>query len=100
MGQQVGPLLATLATRILHNLDMDSMAPPSGSDRQDEPPFSDTQLLISLLGVLIFPHEAAPEALGQPLRGYEDTAGTDCRLFAATWRPHRDRRRGRRNRPD
>jgi hypothetical protein len=72
MGHPVGPLLATLAGRILDNLDViDRMAPAWGSARQNAPPFSDTQLLISLLGVLIFPHEAAPEALGKLLRGYE-----------------------------
>ncbi|MEY9405526.1 hypothetical protein ABIF65_011657 [Bradyrhizobium japonicum] len=72
MGYPVGPLLAALADRILHNLDpIESLAPKWGSPKQDEPPFSDTQLLMSLLGVLVFPHEKAPDALGDIMRGYE-----------------------------
>jgi hypothetical protein len=71
MGYPVGPLLAALADRILHNLDLiDSLAPKWGSPEQDDPPFSDTQLLMSLLGVLVFPHEKAPGALGGIMRGY------------------------------
>jgi hypothetical protein len=72
MGYPVGPLLAALADRILHNLDLiESLAPKWGSPEQDQPPFSDTQLLMSLLGVLVFPHEKAPGALGEIMRGYE-----------------------------
>src|SRR5712672_701688 len=72
MGKPIGPLLAALANRILQNLDLiEAMAPAWGSADQDDPPFADTQLLISLLGVLIFPHEQAPEALGRLMRGYE-----------------------------
>lgn len=72
MGYPVGPLLAALADRILHNLDLvESLAPKWGSLEQDQPPFSDTQLLMSLLGVLVFPHEKAPGALGDIMRGYE-----------------------------
>jgi hypothetical protein len=37
----------------------------------NEPPYADTQLLISLLGILIFPHERTPEALGELLDGYD-----------------------------
>jgi len=72
MGYPVGPLLAALADRILHNLDLiESLAPKWGSPEQDQPPFSDTQLLMSLLGVLVFPHEKAPDALGEIMREYE-----------------------------
>jgi hypothetical protein len=71
MGYPVGPLLAALADRILHDLDLiESMSPKWGAPEQDQPPFSDTQLLISLLGVLVFPHEKAPSALGEIMRGY------------------------------
>jgi hypothetical protein len=72
MGYPAGPLLAALADRILANLDLiEAQAPEWGSPRQDEPPYADTQLLISLLGVLIFPHEKAPRALGDLLRNYK-----------------------------
>jgi hypothetical protein len=72
MGYPTGPLLAALADRILANLDfIEARAPEWGSAAQNEPPFADTQLLISLLGVLIFPHEQAPEALGDLLRDYK-----------------------------
>jgi hypothetical protein len=71
MGYPVGPLLAALADRILRNLDLiESLAPKWGGPEQDRPPFSDTQLLMSLLGVLVFPHEKAPGALGEIMRGY------------------------------
>jgi hypothetical protein len=72
MGYPVGPLLAALAERILYNLDLiESMAPKWGTPGQEGPPFADTQLLISLLGVLVFPHEKAPAALGEIVRGYK-----------------------------
>jgi hypothetical protein len=72
MGYPVGPLLAALADRILYNLDLIfEQAPKWGTPEQDQPPYSDTQLLISLLGVLVFPHEKAPGALGQLMRGYK-----------------------------
>jgi hypothetical protein len=72
MGYPTGPLLAALADRILANLDLiEAQSPKWGSPRQNEPPYADTQLLISLLGVLIFPHEKAPFALGNLLRDYE-----------------------------
>ena len=49
MGYPVGPLLAALADRILYNLDLiDEQAPKWGTPEQDQPPYSDTQLLISL----------------------------------------------------
>jgi hypothetical protein len=72
MGYPTGPLLAALADRILANLDLiEARAPEWGSPRQNEPPYADTQLLVSLLGVLIFPHEMAPFALGNLLRNYK-----------------------------
>jgi hypothetical protein len=72
MGYPIGPLLAVLADRILSNLEaIEKLAPKWGSPEQDRPPFADTQLLISLLGVLVFPHERAPGALGNLLRGYK-----------------------------
>ncbi len=37
---------------------------------QDDPPYVDTQLLISLLGVIVFPHERSAEALGKLLGEY------------------------------
>jgi hypothetical protein len=75
MGYPVGPLLAALADRILHNLDLiESMAPKWGTPEQDRAPFSDTQLLISLLGVLVFPHEKAPAALGTIARSRRSIA--------------------------
>jgi hypothetical protein len=71
MGYPTGPLLAALADRILANLDfIEARAPKWGSAAQNEAPYADTQLLISLLGVLVFPHEQAPEALGNLLRDY------------------------------
>jgi hypothetical protein len=64
-------MLSTLATRILANLDLiDGQAPTADSVDPDRPPFSDTQLLISLLGVLVFPHERTPNALGHLLSNY------------------------------
>jgi HEPN pEK499 p136 len=72
MGYPVGPLLPVLAHRILHNLDIiESMAPKWGAPEQDRPPFSETQLLMSLLGVLVFPHERTPLALGEIMKGYK-----------------------------
>lgn len=69
MGYPVGPLLQALAERILRNLDLiDRMAPPWGSPQQNDPPYSDTQLLVSLLGVLVFPHEQSSQALGELLK--------------------------------
>ena len=58
MSYPVGPLLRTLAERILKNLDLiDRQAPKWGVADQDEPPYTDTQLLVSLLGVLVFPNK-------------------------------------------
>jgi hypothetical protein len=72
MGYPVGPLLAALADRILHNLDLiEQKAPKWGTPEQDQPPYSDQQFLISLLGVLVFPHEKAPGALGELMRGFK-----------------------------
>ena len=72
MGIPTGPLLQALAERALANLRMiDELAPQPGDPEQDRPPYSDTQLLISLLGVLVFPHEGAPDALGDLLANYD-----------------------------
>ncbi len=68
-------LLSTLAGRVLGNLEFVSNRAPkfdrNDLESSDRPPFKDTQLLISLLGVLIFPHECAQNALGDLLDGYE-----------------------------
>jgi hypothetical protein len=69
MAYPTGPLLAALADRILANLDFIADRAPT-SATQNQAPYEDTQLLISLLGVLVFPHERAPKALGNLLRNY------------------------------
>lgn len=74
MGYPNGPLLRELARRVLHNLDdIDARAPKwdPKSTQHNDPPFSDTQLLISTLGFLVFPHERTPGALGELLKQYE-----------------------------
>jgi hypothetical protein len=72
MVSPVGPLLQALAKRILANLDtIDKLAPRPGEPDEDRAPYSDTQLLVSLLGVLVFPHERAPDELGELLQGYK-----------------------------
>jgi hypothetical protein len=85
MRYPTGPLLAALASRILSNLDLiEARAPKSGSARQNEPPYADTQLLISLLGVLIFPHEKAPFALGNLAAGLRaDRSRAESQIFPA-----------------
>jgi hypothetical protein len=71
MDAPVGPLLRSLAKRILANLDLvDQHAPRPGDIDQNRVPYPDTQLLISLLGVLVFPHERTPGALGRLLKNY------------------------------
>ena len=56
---------------VLANLDLiDQQAPRPDDPDPNRAPYSDTQLLISLLGVLIFPHERTPSALGNLLKGY------------------------------
>ena len=71
MGYPTGPLLRVLAKRVLANLKfMDDRAPKWDSPERDREPFTDTQLLISTLGFLVFPHERAPDALGQLLKEY------------------------------
>jgi hypothetical protein len=72
MGYPVGPLLSTLAQRILANLDLiDERAARIHGTDQVGPPYTDTQLLISLLGVLVFPHERTPRALCKLLANYD-----------------------------
>jgi hypothetical protein len=64
MGYPIGPLLRVLAERVLANLDLiEQQAPRPNDPDPNRAPYSDTQLLISLLGVLIFPHERTPSAL-------------------------------------
>lgn len=70
MGYPRGPLLKALAARILANLDHIEEHAPSSPASHDEPPYADTQLLISLLGVIVFPHERSAEALGKLLSEY------------------------------
>jgi hypothetical protein len=73
MSHPVGPLLRTLAERVLLNLQfVEHNSPHWGGAEQDAPPYSDTQLLVSLLGVLVFPHERTPDALGKLLSKYGD----------------------------
>jgi hypothetical protein len=74
MAYPEGPLLRELAKRVLQNLDdIDARAPEWDPDspRRNDPPYSDTQLLISTLGFLVFPHERTPGALGELLKQYE-----------------------------
>lgn len=73
MAFPVGPLLQAMAARILFNLDfIEQHAPNAGDPDFERPPYADTQLLVSLLGVLVFPHERTPGALGDLVRGYPD----------------------------
>lgn len=65
MVQIKGELLSALAERVL------SPSWNAGSPEANEPPYADTQLLISLLSILIFPHERTPEALGELLDSYD-----------------------------
>jgi hypothetical protein len=74
MGYPNGPLLRVLAERVLANLDYIDKAAPQWdpkSDDRDRAPFTDTQLLISTLGFLVFPHERTPDALGGLLQEYD-----------------------------
>jgi hypothetical protein len=85
MGYPIGPLLGVLAGRILSNLDLiERQAPKWGSTNENDPPYSDTQLLVSLLGVLVFPHERVPGALGELLRHYKPLH----RVLDVVWSPH------------
>jgi HEPN pEK499 p136 len=69
----VGPLLRSLAERILANLEhIERDAPKWGEPDQDRSPYPDTQLLTSLLGVLVFPNHRTPEALGELIKGYPE----------------------------
>jgi hypothetical protein len=71
-----GPLLRVLAARVLSNLDFIDRATQETTtethDRSSQP-FTDTQLLISTLGFLVFPHERAPDALGKLLKDFDKT---------------------------
>ncbi len=50
--------MRVLAHRILKNLELIKA-------QESEPPFSDTQLILSMLGVVIFSYERTPDALGE-----------------------------------
>jgi hypothetical protein len=74
MSYPIGSLLSVLAGRVQKNLEfVDHFAPEWDPDspRKDDPPYADTQLLISLLGILIFPHERVPDALGELLNDFD-----------------------------
>lgn len=65
----VGPLLQELAKRVLANLlYIEGQGQECGTPC--DAAYPDTQLLISLLGVLVFPHERTPDALGELIRDY------------------------------
>jgi len=74
MSYPIGSLLSVLAGRVQENLKfVDCHAPKwdPNSPHSDDPPYADTQLLISLLGILIFPHERVPDALGELLNEFD-----------------------------
>lgn len=69
-----GPLLRVLAQRVLANLnDIYDRAPvwDARAGDRDDPPYADTQLLVSTLAFLVFPHERTPNALGRLLNDYD-----------------------------
>jgi hypothetical protein len=69
-----GELLSALAKWVLRNLEFIHANAPTwelDSPEANDPPYADTQLLISLFGILIFPHERTPDALGRLLDGYD-----------------------------
>jgi hypothetical protein len=70
MGYPTGPLLKELTARILGNLRFIERATRHYHTLHTKPPYSDTQLLVSLLGVLVFPNERASDALGQIMAEY------------------------------
>lgn len=73
MSYEVGPLLQTLAKRILANLELiDRQAPKWGASNQNDPPYADTQLLISMLGIVVFPHEHSREAFSNLISSVGD----------------------------
>lgn len=73
MSYEVRPLLQTLAKRILANLELiDRQAPKWGASNQNDPPYADTQLLISTLGIVVFPHEHNREAFGDLISSVGD----------------------------
>lgn len=87
MSMPKGSLLSVLAYRVLQNLQfVEAFAPPwdPASKASDEPPFADTQLVVSLLGILIFPHERTPDALGDLLDGYKGQLDQIIRIRYST----------------
>lgn len=71
MGYPTGPLLKVLAERIRANMAHVHEATRDYDPKHSCPPFSDTQLLISLVGVLVFPHERASDALGNLMASFQ-----------------------------
>jgi hypothetical protein len=72
MGYPVGPLLQALARRVLANNELIEEIEHHSADPRNPDAFADTQLLISLLGVLVFPHEKASDLLGHLVETYPD----------------------------
>jgi len=70
MGFPIGPLLRTIAERTLRNNEIIERIEARSSDPLNPDGFADTQLLISLLGVLVFPQEKAERFLGTLTRSY------------------------------
>lgn len=72
MSFPVGPILSAFAARILANLDHIQALSDSEAARGEETAYPETQLLVSLLGVLVLPHEHLPGALGALLAEYSN----------------------------
>jgi hypothetical protein len=73
MGYPNGPLLRALSERVLRNIEIIESVEAKSSDPFSPEGFADTQLLISLLGVLVFPHEKASDFLGHLVGKYSRT---------------------------
>jgi hypothetical protein len=73
MGYPNGPLLRALSERVLRNIEIIESVEAKSSDPLSPEGFADTQLLISLLGVLVFPHEKASDFLEHVVRQYSRT---------------------------
>ena len=76
MGHTRGPLLKALAERVLSNLDHIERHASSLDPSANVPPYADTQLLISLLGVIVFPHERSSKALGSCWRSIRNSTAS------------------------
>jgi hypothetical protein len=73
MGYPNGPLLRALTERVLRNIEIIENAEAKSSGPLSPEGFGATQLLISLLGVLVFPHEKPSDFLGHLTRQYGRT---------------------------